>query len=91
MDLLAALATEREAAAKAAKESGLSSKAFGVFWLAHELMHLRVPNHGRLFKALMTVHVPNGGNSMSSAAKEHAQCLEDDSRKQNHKIVWRGN
>jgi type I restriction enzyme R subunit len=33
MDLLAALATEREAAAKAAKESGLSSKAFGVFWL----------------------------------------------------------
>ena len=33
MDLLAALATEREAAAKAAKETGLSSKAFGVFWL----------------------------------------------------------
>jgi len=33
MDQLAALATEREAAAKAAKETGLSSKAFGVFWL----------------------------------------------------------
>jgi type I restriction enzyme, R subunit len=33
MDLLAALATEREAAAKAAKETGLSSKAFAVFWL----------------------------------------------------------
>jgi type I restriction enzyme R subunit len=33
MDLLAALATEREAAATAAKETGLSSKAFGVFWL----------------------------------------------------------
>jgi type I restriction enzyme, R subunit len=33
MDLLAALATEREAAAKAATETGLSSKAFGVFWL----------------------------------------------------------
>jgi len=32
MDLLAALAAEKESAAKAAKESGLSSKAFGVFW-----------------------------------------------------------
>lgn len=24
----------------------------------HELLHLRVANHGRLFKALMTLHVP---------------------------------
>ena len=28
------------------------------FVVAHELLHLRVPNHGRLFKALMTAHVP---------------------------------
>ena len=28
------------------------------FVIAHELLHLRVPNHGKLFKALMTVHVP---------------------------------
>jgi predicted metal-dependent hydrolase len=26
--------------------------------IAHELLHLRLPTHGRLFKALMTVHVP---------------------------------
>jgi predicted metal-dependent hydrolase len=26
--------------------------------IAHELLHLRVPNHGRLFKALMSAHVP---------------------------------
>jgi predicted metal-dependent hydrolase len=26
--------------------------------IAHELLHLRVPNHGRLFKVLMTTHVP---------------------------------
>lgn len=25
--------------------------------IAHERLHLRVPNHGRLFKALMTGHV----------------------------------
>jgi type I restriction enzyme, R subunit len=32
MDLLAALAAEKDAAAKAAKETGLSPRAFGVFW-----------------------------------------------------------
>jgi type I restriction enzyme, R subunit len=41
MDLLAALATEREAAAKAAKETGLSSKAFGVFWLLRNEVALK--------------------------------------------------
>lgn len=33
--------------------------AFQDFVIAHELLHLRVPNHGKLFKALMTAHVPN--------------------------------
>jgi predicted metal-dependent hydrolase len=32
---------------------------FQDFVIAHELLHLRVPTHGRLFKALMTVHVPS--------------------------------
>lgn len=32
---------------------------FQDFVIAHELMHLRVPNHCRLFKALMTAHVPD--------------------------------
>lgn len=31
---------------------------FQDFVIAHELLHMRVPNHGRLFKALMSVHVP---------------------------------
>ncbi len=35
------------------------SSGFQDFVVAHELLHLRVvPNHGRLFKALMTAHVP---------------------------------
>ena len=33
--------------------------AFTDFVIAHELLHLRVPNHGKLFKALMNAHVPN--------------------------------
>ncbi len=32
---------------------------FQDFVIAHELLHLRVPNHGKLFKALMTMHVPD--------------------------------
>jgi predicted metal-dependent hydrolase len=35
------------------------SEAFQDFVIAHELLHLKVPNHGRLFKALMTAHVPD--------------------------------
>lgn len=27
--------------------------------IVHELLHLRVPNHGRLFKVLMTAYVPH--------------------------------
>lgn len=32
---------------------------FQDFVVVHELLHLKVPNHGRLFKALMTIHIPN--------------------------------
>ena len=35
------------------------SPGFQDFVIAHELLHLRVPNHGKLFKALMTAYVPN--------------------------------
>ena len=32
---------------------------FQDFVIVHELLHLRLPNHGKLFKATMTVHVPD--------------------------------
>lgn len=35
------------------------SEKFQDFVVAHELLHLRIPNHGKLFKALMSAHVPN--------------------------------
>lgn len=35
---------------------------FRDFVIAHELLHLRYSHHSRLFKALMTMHVPNWRN-----------------------------
>ncbi len=42
-----------------ATDLGDQDDGFQDFVIAHELLHLRVPNHGKLFKALMTAHVPN--------------------------------
>lgn len=35
------------------------SERFQDFVVAHELLHLRIQNHGKLFKAIMSAHVPN--------------------------------
>ena len=42
---------------------------FQNFVIAHELLHLRIRNHGRLFKAFMTAHVPNW-RSLETAARK---------------------
>ena len=32
---------------------------FQEYVIVHELLHLRVPNHGRLFRSLMSLYLPN--------------------------------
>lgn len=33
-------------------------KGFQDYVIVHELLHLKVPKHGRVFRALLTAHVP---------------------------------
>ncbi len=50
------------------------SRTFQEYVIVHELLHLQVPNHGKLFKSLMNAYLPgwemileerNGSNSRS--------------------------
>jgi len=34
-------------------------KDFQEYVIVHELIHLKVPNHGKLFKSLLAIHFPN--------------------------------
>ena len=33
-------------------------KELQTYVIVHELLHLKIPNHGKLFQALMSLHVP---------------------------------
>jgi len=47
--------------------------------VVHELLHLRVPNHGRLFKSLMTAYVPDWEHVMGRRAGRRGACVLADS------------
>jgi predicted metal-dependent hydrolase len=42
-----------------AEDLAQMERPFQDYVIVHELLHLRVPSHGKLFKALMTAHLPD--------------------------------
>ena len=50
--------------------------AFQEFVIVHELLHLRLPNHGKLFKSLMSAYVPGWRKHLEAvsriAARDHS-------------------
>ena len=39
---------------------------FQDYVIVHELLHLRVPNHGKLFKSLLSAYLPGWRNSIEN-------------------------
>ena len=34
-------------------------KELQIYVIVHELLHLKIPNHGKLFQAVLSTHIPN--------------------------------
>ena len=53
-----------------AEDLAAKELSFQDFVIAHELLHLRVRNHGKVFKALMSLHVPGWRELSASRSRE---------------------
>ncbi len=46
-------------------------KAFQEYVIVHELLHLQVPNHGRLFKSLMNAYLPEWETNLNGRVEKN--------------------
>jgi len=51
------------------------AKTFQEFVIVHELLHLQVPNHGKLFKSLMNAYLPGWEAVLSERNGSEARSL----------------
>ena len=47
------------------------SQQFRNYVIVHELLHLRVPNHGKLFKSLLRAYLPDADGNRVSDTEKH--------------------
>ena len=57
-----------------ATDLGHQGVDFQNFVIVHELLHMRIPNHGKLFKAFMTAHVPDWRQHDLAKKGSNAKC-----------------
>jgi len=50
--------------------------AFREVVIVHELLHLRVPNHGKLFRSLLAAYVPDWAHSRGPRDGLDLRCVE---------------
>ena len=50
-------------------------KVFQEYVIVHELLHLQVPNHGKLFKSLINAYLPRWGNIIKKRNESVARSL----------------
>jgi len=50
--------------------------AFQDYVIVHELLHLRVPNHGKLFKSLLTAYLPEWRTAVSVNKSRRITCSD---------------
>jgi len=48
-------------------------RSLGEYVILHELLHYHVPNHGKLWKSLMMVHMPDHEKRAEKLKVEHGQ------------------
>jgi hypothetical protein len=49
------------------------AQGFQDYVIVHELLHLKVKNHGKLFKALLSAHIPNWRRHHEILVRQPAQ------------------
>ena len=52
------------------------ARAFQEVVVVHELLHLQVPNHGKLFRSLMIAYVPEWAHALSYRDGFDLRCVE---------------
>jgi predicted metal-dependent hydrolase len=61
-----------------ASDLAVQDPRFQDYVIVHELLHLRLSRHGRVFKALMSAHVP-GWQAMEKRRKRQSREVSDTS------------
>lgn len=59
---------------------------FRNYVVVHELLHLRLPNHGKLFKSLLSLHLPGWRRTTDDLTNRLDLCVNEHEQETSHRI-----